>query len=79
MVSKLHRIREENEGRKERRKMNKKEIKRLAKDMAALCLRGLLDRDAMENGLEVMGKFLNENAIQELEKEIQAIIERIEK
>jgi len=59
--------------------VKKQEIKRLAKDMAASYLRGLLDVNAIENGLEMRSFYLDEQDVEQLEKAIQEIIEKLEK
>ncbi len=60
--------------------MSKTEIKRLARHMAGNYLRELADNeDALDTGLEIFGKYPEDEEKQQLTEAIQEIIERLRK
>lgn len=59
--------------------MTKTELKRLARHMASDFLRGVLEEDALEIGLEVRNIYLSEEDFNKLSKELQEIVERLGK
>lgn len=59
--------------------MNKTELKRLARHMASDFLRGVLEEDALEIGLEVRNIYLSEEEFKILVSEMQEIVTRMGK
>ncbi len=59
--------------------MKKIELKRLARNMASDFLRGVLEEDALEIGLEVRNIFLSEEEFKNLANEMQQVVERLER
>lgn len=59
--------------------MKKTELKRLARNMASDFLRGVLEEDALEIGLEVRNIFLSEEEFKNLANEMQQVVERLER
>lgn len=59
--------------------MTETEIKRLARHMAGDFLRGVLDGDALEVGLEMRNLNLSEEEIEALSEAMQEIIDRLRK
>jgi hypothetical protein len=60
--------------------MTKTEISRLARHMAGNYLRELADNeDTLDTGLEIFGKYLEDDEKQQLTEAIQEIIERLVK
>jgi hypothetical protein len=64
----------------ERKIMTKTEIKRLARHMAGYYLRGLAENEyTLSTGLEIFGKYLEDEEKEQLVEALQEIIERLNK
>ncbi len=60
--------------------MTKTEIKRLARHMAGNYLRELVDNeDTLDTGLEIFGKYLEDDEKQQLTEAIQEIVDKLRK